>query len=141
MDQYITFIGNHLLLFAALLVIVGMLVMSFFGDSLRGFKAASPAEATHLINREDAIVVDVREDNEFRSGHIVNAMHVPLGYFRDRIQKLEKYKDKPIIVGCRSGHRSGQACAMLKKAGFEKVYNLRGGVMAWQSDNLPLSKD
>ena len=124
----------------ALLVITSMLLMSTFGERLRGYQSRSPGEATMLINREDAIVLDVRETNEFQTGHIVNSVHIPQGSLKDRLGELEKHKDKPIVVACRSGHRSGQACSVLKKSGYENVYNLSGGVMAWESANLPLQK-
>jgi rhodanese-related sulfurtransferase len=120
--------------------VAGMLVYSFFSARLRGFHGIHPAMATQLINRENALILDVREDNEYREGHIVNSLHIPVGYLSDRMKELEKYKDRPIIVGCRSGQRSSQACATLKKQGFEAVYNLNGGIMAWKNDKLPLTK-
>jgi len=125
---------------AAFVAISAMLMMSLFGQRLRGYLAASPAEATTLINREDAVVLDVRETNEFQNGHIVNSVHIPQGFLKDRLNELEKYKTKPIVIACRSGHRSGQACSLLKKNGYENIYNLSGGVMAWESANLPLQK-
>lgn len=140
MSQLITFATNHPFLIAAFIMICVLLVMNLMGDRLRGYQSVPPVQATQLINRDNAIIVDVREDNEFQQGHIVNSMHIPLGYFKDRIVELEKHRDKPIIVGCRSGHRSGHACALLKKAGFEQVFNLSGGVMAWQNANLPLTR-
>ena len=125
---------------AAFVAISAMLMMSLFGQRLRGYLAASPAEATMLINREDAVVLDVRETNEFQTGHIVNSVHIPQGFLKDRLNELDKHKTKPIVVACRSGHRSGQACSLLKKNGYENIYNLSGGVMAWESANLPLQK-
>lgn len=140
MAQYIEFATNHWMLFTALLVILFMILMSVFGQRLRGYQSASPGEATMLINREDAIILDVRETNEFQTGHIVNSIHIPQGFLKDRLGELEKHKGKPIVVACRSGHRSGQACSLLKKSGFENIYNLSGGVMAWESASLPLQK-
>lgn len=140
MDQYIQFITNHYLLGSAWMVVFIMLVYSFIGAQLRGFSSVNPAMATQLINRNDAVILDVREDNEYREGHIVNSVHIPMSYLNDRLKDLEKYKGKPIIVGCRSGQRSSHACSVLKKQGFETVYNLSGGIMAWKSDNLPLTK-
>jgi rhodanese-related sulfurtransferase len=140
MDQYIQFIGNHYLMSAAWVAVFIMLVYSFIGGRLRGYGSANTAQAIQLINQEGAVIVDVREDNEYINGHIVNSVHIPLGYLSDRLKDLEKYKSKPVIVGCRSGQRSASACVTLKKHGFEKVYNLSGGIMAWQNDNLPLTK-
>ncbi|MDX1345773.1 MAG: rhodanese-like domain-containing protein, partial [Sedimenticolaceae bacterium] len=71
---------------------------------------------------------------------IVNSVNLPINGFKNQIKQLEKQKEKPIIVSCRSGNQSQMACRELRKAGFEKVYNLRGGVLAWQSANLPLTK-
>jgi rhodanese-related sulfurtransferase len=140
MDVYFNFISNNLLLFAALLVIMTMLFLNLFGAKLKGYENKSPTDAIQMINHQDAIVLDVREDKEFNSGHIINSLHIPQGNLKTRLNELDKYKDKPIIVSCRSGHRSGQACSLLKKQGFETVFNLSGGVMAWQNANLPLTK-
>lgn len=140
MEQYIEFLGNHYILSAAWAALFLMVIYSFIGARLRGYKNANPAMVTQLINHDDAVVVDVREDNEYAGGHIINSVHVPLSYLKERLKELEKYKSQPVIVGCKTGQRSGQACATLKKEGFEQVYNLSGGVTAWQADNLPLTK-
>lgn len=139
-EQYIEFAQNHMLLVGALLVTLAMLAHNLLGSRLRGFSNVSPAEATQLINREDAVVLDVREDNEYHSGHIINSVHIPAGRVKSRLGELEKFRDKPVIVGCRSGSRSAQVCSVLRKGGFETVYNLGGGIMAWQNANLPVSK-
>jgi len=99
-----------------------------------------PPQATLLINHENAIVLDVREDKEYAQGHILNSVHIPLSMLSDKIGRLEKYRNRPIIASCMSGNRSGRACSMLKKNGFEKVHNLKGGIIAWQNANLPLTK-
>ena len=140
MDQYIQFFTNHYILSMAWVVVAGLLLYTFIGARLRGFDSINPGVATQLINRDDAVILDVRADNEYRDGHIVNSIHIPLSYLQDRLKELDKYRNKPIIVSCRSGQRSGQACMMLKKEGFETVYNLSGGIMAWKNDNLPVTK-
>lgn len=140
MEQFVEFITNHIILSGAFVAILTLLFIDLFGASLRGYPAVNPGEATQLINRENAVVLDIREDNEFHGGHIVNAIHVPLAYLKDRKGELEKYKNRPIIMVCRSGNRSGQACSLLKKEGFEHIYNLKGGMMAWQHASLPLDK-
>jgi len=140
MDKYMQFLVNHYVLSGAWIVVAGMIIYSFIGGRLRGFSSINPAGATQLINREDAIILDVREDNEYRDGHIINSVHIPVAYLNERLKELEKYKGKPIIVGCRSGQRSSHACTILKKQGFDSVYNLSGGIMAWKNDNLPLTK-
>ncbi|MDO8925780.1 MAG: rhodanese-like domain-containing protein [Sideroxyarcus sp.] len=117
-----------------------MLFWSFFGNRLRGIKDVDHIAATQLINHKNALVLDVREQGEYDSGHILNSKLVPLGKLRERIGELEKYRDKPILVVCRSGMRSASACAQLGKQGFTQAYNLEGGVMAWQKASLPLER-
>lgn len=138
MDQLATFISNNWILVGALVVILFLLANSFMG-AVRGVASTSPSEAVKLINQNDAVVLDVREESEYQEGHIINAEHVPLSQLQDKTTELQKkYKDRPIIATCRSGHRSGQACKTLKNAGFDNVYNLNGGIMGWKSANLPL---
>lgn len=140
MEQLLNFISNHWDLFIALIVILVLLFGSTFMDTLRGIKQIGPAETTHLINHENAIVLDVRENKEFATGHIINAIHIPMAKVKDKLPQLEKYKDSPIVVSCRSGARSNSICGLLKKNGFENVSNLKGGLIAWQNANLPVSK-
>jgi rhodanese-related sulfurtransferase len=116
-----------------------MLVWSFIGNKLSGIDEADTLKATRLYN-DDALVLDVREDKEYASGHIPKAKHIPVGQLASRIKELDKYKSRPILVTCRSGHRSARACGMLKKAGFETVYNQAGGIIAWERANLPVHK-
>ena len=99
-----------------------------------------PAEATQLINREDACILDVREAGEYAAGHLPEAKNIPTGALAERIGELDKFKDKPIIVCCASGMRSNKACGELKKQGFEKLYNLSGGVDAWVGAGYPIKK-
>ena len=99
------------------------------------------AEAVQLINRQDAAIVDVREPGEFKSGHIPNARNVPLGQIGERTKELEKAKGKPVLLTCASGNRSLTAAGTLRKAGFEQVYSLAGGMGAWQQAGMPTEKD
>ncbi len=140
MEHLTHFVSNNWLLILAFFAIAGMLVFNLFGSRLRGYQAIGPAEAVNLINHQDAVVVDVRDNNEYHDGHILNSIHIPQSALPKRLAELEKYKSRPIILGCRSGHRSGQACALLRKHGFENVYNLSGGIMAWQNAHLPLTR-
>ncbi len=97
------------------------------------------ADATLKLNREDALVIDVRETHEWDRGHIPNARHIALGQVGKRMHEIEKFKNRPIIVVCASGNRSSGACGMLKRAGFEQVFNLAGGVGAWSEAGLPVT--
>ncbi len=138
MQQFFEFVSNHLVLFGALILVSVLLVQNL----LSGLDKSSitPQQATEMINREDAVVVDVRPMNDFAAGHILHAINIPMNGFAKQTGQLEKYRDRPIIVACRSGAQSAAACKQLRKAGFDKVYNLRGGIMAWQSANLPVSR-
>ena len=100
----------------------------------------SPVQATLLINREDAIILDVREQGDYAKGHIPNARHIPLSEFARRSAEMEKWKGQPLILCCASGGRSESAGAQLRKAGFEKIYNLRGGMMEWEKAGQPISR-
>jgi rhodanese-related sulfurtransferase len=113
----------------------GMLIW----PALRGNGGITVTEATSLMNREDGVVLDVRETHEWSTGHIPNARHIALGQLESHLSELEKLKGKPIIVCCASGNRSSSACATLKKAGFEKVFNLAGGIGAWTDAGLPVT--
>lgn len=140
MQQFGEFFINHWDLFLILAITLAMLGFNLFGARLRGYQETDPMIAVQLMNHRDALFLDVREEAEIKSGLVPDALHIPLGKLVSRIQELEKYKDRPVIVGCRSGHRSARGCAILRKHGFETVYNLRGGVMAWVNANLPLHK-
>ena len=134
------FIGNHPILILAFVGTLGALIASEVSRRLSGMKSIGPVEATQLSNRENAIFLDTRDDAEYKNGHIPEAIHIPLKQLRERITELSKHKDCPVIAYCRSGTRSNGAGNILKKHGFETVYNLGGGITAWQSANLPLSK-
>jgi len=138
MEQLLEFAGNHLLLVGALVVVLALLTMNLATGG--GKNNIDPQQATLMINRDDAVVVDVRPMADYNQGHIVNSINAPINGFANQISRLDKHKNKPVIVSCRSGNQSQLACRQLRKAGFEQVYNLRGGVMAWQSANLPVSK-
>ncbi len=117
-----------------------MLFWSFFGNRLRGIKEVDHIAAMQLINHKNALILDVREQGEYDAGHILNSKLISLGKLAERIGELEKYRERPIVVVCRSGQRSASACAFLGKQGFAQAYNLSGGVMAWQKASLPLEK-
>lgn len=117
-----------------------MLLWSVFGNRIRGIQEVDAAGALQLINHKNAFILDVRELAEYNSGHVLNAKLIPLGELKQRLGELEKYRNQPMVVVCRSGSRSGNACALLAKQGYTQAYNLAGGVMAWKSSNLPLEK-
>lgn len=138
--RIIEFVGNHPLLIAAFFGTLGLLIASEVSRLLSGMKSIGPTEATQLSNREDAVFLDIREEGEYRGGHIPESIHIPIKQLPERVGELGKHKGRPVIAYCRSGSRSSSAGSLLKKHGFENVYNLGGGITAWQKANLPLSK-
>lgn len=134
------FINNNFFPIVIALFSGSMLLWSMFGNRIRGIKEVDSTAALQLINHKDAVVLDVREPDEYQAGHVLNARLIPLGKLKERIAELEKHKDQPIVVVCRSGNRSGTACVMLGKQGFTQAYNLAGGMMAWQKASLPVEK-
>ena len=133
------FVQNNLLLVITAVASGAMLLWSFLGGRVGGVNQVNTMEATRLMN-EGALMLDVREDNEWAVGHIPNAKHIRVGQLSGQLGELGKFKDKPIVAYCRSGNRSARACAMLKKAGFDNTYNLAGGIMAWEQANLPVTR-
>lgn len=140
MDQMLEFISNHALLSGAVVVMVVLIIKMELDRLTSGVVQLNPFEAIRQINDQSAVMVDVRESKEFNGGHLKDAIHIPLSDLPTRMSELDKYKDKAVIAYCRSGSRSYSACRKLKKAGFESVSNLQGGIMAWQSQNMPVSK-
>lgn len=138
MERLIEFSTHHWYYVVALAATLGMLAYSYAAPFFRKFKEVSPVEATGMINRQDAVVLDIRENSEYSSGHIADSVHIPLAKLGSRLGELEPHKGKPIIVLCRTGNRSTSACNSLIKGGFESVYSLRGGLSEWESANLPV---
>lgn len=125
----------------ALAVISGvMLLWTSFGGKLSGVKEVDTTGAVQLMNHREALVLDVREDREIAAGRIPNSKHIPLGQLGSRLQELAKYKEKPVVVNCRSGARSASACRVLAKNGFGEVYNLKGGILAWEQASMPIER-
>lgn len=128
---------DHNSLLLATAVASGALLLWPLVRGSSGGPRVTPAEATHLINREDAVVVDVRDRAEYEAGHILGARNLPMA----RVESSDlKRKDKPVIVYCQTGERAPKAAAALKKQGFERVVNLSGGLAAWKQAGLPVEK-
>jgi len=136
----VQFISNNFFPIVIAILSGAMLFWSVFGNRIRGIKEVDSIAALQLINHKNAMVLDVREDGEYKAGHVLDAKQIPLGKLKERIGELEKYRNVPIVVVCRSGMRSATACVLLGKQGFAQVHNLTGGIMAWQKANLPLQK-
>lgn len=134
------FVQNNIWLILTAVLAAYMLIWPPLAKRFSGVVDVGVNEAVQLINHNDAIVLDVREDSEYYGGHVAHSRHIPLGALSKRQVELQKFKDRPLIVVCRSGARSSNACGTLRKLGFEKVYNLSGGMSAWQNANMPMEK-
>ena len=134
------FFTNNIVLFAALGIILALIVRMELKRALRGYKAISPAEAVQLINKEDALVLDIREGNELAQGVIRGSKHLALSVLKQQVEELQDYTEKPVIAYCKAGNRSEQACEILKKNNFSNVMSLKGGLEGWKTANLPVAK-
>jgi rhodanese-related sulfurtransferase len=135
------FISQNFFLIGAIVAILILIIGEPMRRRMLGIESATTADAVALSNHEDAVFIDVREQRELGdTGMIQGAVHMPLSSFKKNVGQVEKYRNKPVVVYCRSGNRSVSAAGTLKKSGFEKVYNLTGGITAWQKENLPIQK-
>jgi len=135
MEDLNLFVNNNLLMIVMWFVLLFMLVNSFI-------KAAwdkTPQQVVQIMNGGNSLILDVRENKEFETGHIADSVHIPMSEVKNRLSELDKYKDSQVVVSCRSGQRSSRTCSLLKKNGFSNISNLKGGIVAWESDKLPVT--
>ena len=121
-------------------VSAAVLIWPLVNRRLSGAPEQGAMQVVQLLNRKDAVMIDVREPAEFSVGHAPNSKNIPLGQFEKRIGELEKFKNRPAILVCQTGSRSHSATALLKKAGFAEIVVLAGGMNAWQQANMPVEK-
>lgn len=137
MEQLIEFIGNHVLLVSAFGLTVALLL---FTEKQKGGKAVTPAEAVSLINKDGAVVLDIRTKKDWETGRITDALHIPYAELSKRSSELKKHQQKTVIVVCNLGQTAGAAVKLLKADGFENVIRLQGGMTEWKGQNLPVVK-
>jgi rhodanese-related sulfurtransferase len=140
-QEYIDFAMRHEMLVLAWIGLATAVVASAVKAKLSPVKQVESQAAVALINKQDAVVVDVRAADEFTRGHITNSHHIPLAQIEQgNTTEIDKYKEKPVIVVCETGARAETAAAKLVKAGYQQVCLLRGGLTQWRTSNLPLTK-
>ena len=139
MDRLLEYVARHPLLVGGTAVLALAVIAYEVSRARSGGQAVGPMDAVRLMN-QGALLVDVRSREEFEGGHVLDARHLPQEEVAGAGESLKKYRDKPVIVCCESGMRSGAAARVLKAQGFAKVVNLRGGLAAWRTENLPLVK-
>ncbi|WP_339806719.1 rhodanese-like domain-containing protein [uncultured Marinobacter sp.] len=137
MERLLEFVVNHYILVS---IFVALLVALILLESLRGGKKVSPQQAVSLINRDEAIVVDIRDRKDFNEGRITGSLHIPLSAIKERAGELKKHQDKQIIVADKMGQHSAMAVKQLTAEGYTNVVRLSGGIADWRGANLPLVK-
>ncbi len=137
MEKILEFTGNHVLLVSALMASFFIVVFSELRRKAGGMMNVEASDAVKLINN-DGVVIDIRSSEAFARGHIVNARNIPADELSTRLEQLEPLKDKPVIAVCDSGMTSSRTVSTLRSAGFESVYNLKGGMNGWTQAGLPV---
>jgi rhodanese-related sulfurtransferase len=137
MDQVIEFVGNHAILAGTFAILLALFVRN---EVSRGGKSVTAQELVNLVNRDNALVLDVRDPREFADGHIVDSINIPHAAIASRIGELEPHKDRPVAVVCKMGQHAGSAGTVLRKSGFDPVVRLTGGMAEWRNQNLPVVK-
>ena len=139
MDRLLEYLTRHPFLAGGTAVLV-LAVLAYEASRARsGGQSVGPTDAVRLLN-QGALLLDVRSQAEFDTGHILDARHVPQDQLASSVETLKKHKDKVVIACCESGMRSAAAARVLQAQGFSKVVNLKGGLQAWRTENLPLVK-
>ncbi len=136
-EQIIEFSLNHPMLVAAFVILVALVIWHETRTTASGI---GTADAVRLINRENAIAIDIRDRADFNEGHITGALNIPYSALDKRMHELEKHKDKKLIVVCRMGSSASAAVIKLQKAGYKDAVRLKGGMMQWQTDSMPVVK-
>lgn len=137
MSHFLIFLGQQWILVGILLVLVFLFIQT---EIKRGGETISSHQLTTKVNREQAIVVDIRDAAEFKEGHIVDALHIPYSKFKERMVELEKHKTQPLIIVDKMGQYSGTIGKQLLDAGYT-VFRLDGGMVEWRASNLPVVRD
>ncbi len=137
--MFTEFVIENWYLFAALVLILGMLAAEPLLKQASGVKSVSVFEMPQLT-REKSIVVDVSEPGDFKKAHIPDSVNMPAKSLASDPKPIEKHKNKNVILVCRMGNKSQSVAKQLIRSGFEKVYVLSGGMAAWEKENLPVKR-
>ncbi len=136
-EQIFEFIGNHYILVGTFIFLA---VAFLVNEGKQGGSSVSTTTLVNMINRDNAVVLDIRDTKDFGAGHIVDAINIPLSNLDNRATELQKYKESPIVIVCKMGQSASAAGKKLKALGYEQVHRLSGGMAEWSASNLPLVK-
>lgn len=139
-QELLAFAERHPLLSLLLVALTVAIVANEIARLFRGYKALKPAELVRLINREDALVIDLSASADFQKGHIAGSRNITPSQFDPAGKLLAGKQAQPVVLVCRSGVTAAGAARRLVKAGFTQVYALDGGIAGWQQAELPLVK-
>ncbi|MEQ1596924.1 MAG: rhodanese-like domain-containing protein [Casimicrobium sp.] len=117
-----------------------MLIYPLIQRRISGMTDVGNVRLTHLLNREGATALDIRETKEMDGTKLIGAVHIPLSQLKERAAALSLDKSKPVVVYCARGQRGPMAASDLKAAGFTQIFNLTGGFKAWTEAGLPVEK-
>lgn len=132
------FADDQLLITGTLAILIGLFVVSIISEKFRKYEVVDVNGAINLMDNDDLLIIDVREDKERKSGFISNDIHIPLKQVKDKFSTLDN--GKSVLVYCRTGNRSIHAAGMLSNNNFQKVFSLKGGIKAWEKANMPIKK-
>jgi len=138
MERLPEFVINNWVLFLTLGVLVLWIITTETTKFSFGVPQLDASQATFKYNKEEAQFVDVRAEADFRKGHLPGALNVTMSALAQKNRRLERAKEKPVIVYCQTGISAGRAARTLKKLGYQQVFILKGGVDSWQAANLPI---
>ena len=137
MDTFFLFVTENFVAFSLLLLCIFILIVY---EGRKGGRRIDTNEVTRLINKEEAIVIDIRSSNEFSSGHITNAINIQPNKIDQQIDAIKAPKESPIILVCKTGNNSRVVGSKLQKNGFQNINIISGGMLSWLNQGLPVSK-
>jgi rhodanese-related sulfurtransferase len=137
MDKLFEFVVNHPFLVGTFAVLLALFIRN---ETQRGGQSVSPQQLVDMVNRSDAVVLDIRDRKEYQAGHIVQSINIPNSALEGRLDELKKNRERPIVVACKMGQNAGAAGTLLRKQGFENVSRLSGGMAEWRNQSLPVVK-
>ncbi|MDP4917489.1 MAG: rhodanese-like domain-containing protein [Haliea sp.] len=135
LDLLLLFITEQWLLVLALAATLSVL---FYYEASKSGPSVSCQQAINWVNSEDGVFLDIRDVGDFKKGHVVDALHIPFAKLGSRIDELNNYRDKPVIIVCKLGQTAGGAAKLLREKGFTRAHKMGGGMTEWQAQKLPV---